>query len=66
MAQAILELVTRSRRAPFASGEHIENALANYLRAAGAPADYPKAIYAYNHAWWYVDEVLSWARRYRG
>ena len=37
-----------------------------YLRAAGAPADYPKAIYAYNHAWWYVAQVLSWARRYRG
>jgi len=39
--------------------------MANYLHAAGAPADYPKAIYAYNHAWWYVDEVLAWARRYR-
>jgi Transglycosylase SLT domain len=40
--------------------------MANYLRAAGAPGDYDRAIYAYNHAWWYVDEVLSWARRYRG
>jgi membrane-bound lytic murein transglycosylase B len=39
--------------------------MANYLHAAGAPADYPRAIFAYNHAWWYVDEVLSWARRYR-
>jgi membrane-bound lytic murein transglycosylase B len=39
--------------------------MANYLAAAGAPSDYPKAIYAYNHAWWYVAEVLRWARRYR-
>ncbi len=39
---------------------------ANYLRAAGAPGDYRAAIYAYNHAWWYVQEVESWADRYRG
>ena len=25
-----------------------------------------QAIYGYNHAWWYVTDVLSWARRYRG
>jgi Transglycosylase SLT domain len=37
---------------------------ANYLRASGAPRDYRRAIYAYNHAWWYVAEVESWARRY--
>ena len=40
--------------------------MANYLRACGAPADYPRAVYGYNHAWWYVADVLSWARRYRG
>ena len=40
--------------------------MANYLHAAGAPSDYRRAIFAYNHAWWYVDEVLGWARRYRG
>jgi len=40
--------------------------MANYLRAAGAPADYPDAIFAYNHAWWYVAEVMAWATRYRG
>lgn len=40
--------------------------MANYLRACGAPADYPQAIYGYNHAWWYVAEVLAWARRYTG
>jgi hypothetical protein len=39
--------------------------MANYLHASGAPRDYPDAIYAYNHAWWYVQLVLSWARRYR-
>jgi len=37
---------------------------ANYLRASGAPADYRQAIYAYDHAEWYVDEVMSWAARY--
>jgi hypothetical protein len=37
---------------------------ANYLRASGAPSDYEAAIYAYNHAGWYVAEVEEWARRY--
>ncbi len=39
---------------------------ANYLRASGAPGDYQRAIFAYNHANWYVTEVESWAARYRG
>jgi hypothetical protein len=39
--------------------------MANYLKASGAPGNYWKAIYAYNHAAWYVTDVLSWARRYR-
>lgn len=39
---------------------------ANYLRASGAPGDYARAIYAYNHASWYVAEVESWAARYGG
>jgi hypothetical protein len=39
---------------------------ASYLRASGAPGDYRAAIYAYNHAWWYVEEVEYWADRYRG
>lgn len=38
--------------------------MANYLRACGAPGDWSAAIYCYNHAWWYVAEVLSWARLY--
>ncbi len=37
---------------------------ANYLRASGAPKDYRQAVYAYNHAWWYVDEVEAWAKKY--
>jgi hypothetical protein len=41
-------------------------AAAAYLRAAGAPDDYRRAIFAYNHASWYVSEVLTWAERYRG
>jgi Transglycosylase SLT domain len=39
---------------------------ANYLKASGAPGDYKKAIFAYNHAEWYVEEVESWAAKYRG
>jgi hypothetical protein len=39
---------------------------ANYLRASGAPGDYTKAIFAYNHAIWYVAEVEHWAAVYRG
>src|SRR5918998_689507 len=37
---------------------------ARYLRASGAPRHYRKAIYAYNHAWWYVDKVLAGARKF--
>jgi hypothetical protein len=39
--------------------------MANFVRASGAPSDYPRAIFAYNHATWYVSEVLAWAARYR-
>jgi hypothetical protein len=38
---------------------------ASYLRASGAPTDYRSAIFAYNHASWYVAEVEEWAARYR-
>ena len=37
---------------------------ARFLRASGAPGDYRRAIFAYNHAEWYVDEVEKWAHRY--
>ena len=39
-------------------------AAANYLDAAGAQEDLARAIFAYNHADWYVDEVLLYARQY--
>jgi murein DD-endopeptidase MepM/ murein hydrolase activator NlpD len=37
-------------------------AAARYLRAAGADRDLRGAIFAYNHADWYVDSVLTRAR----
>ncbi len=39
-------------------------AAANYLKAAGAHEDLYDAIFAYNHADWYVQEVLLYARAY--
>jgi membrane-bound lytic murein transglycosylase B len=41
-------------------------AAARYLSAAGMPADTYGAIYAYNHADWYVSEVLADAGCYAG
>jgi hypothetical protein len=40
-------------------------AMANYLRASGAPGDYGRALFAYNHARWYVAKVERWASLYR-
>jgi len=39
-------------------------AAGNYLKAAGAHEDLYGAIFAYNHADWYVQEVLLYARAY--
>jgi len=39
-------------------------AAARYLNAAGGQDDLRTAIFAYNHADWYVDEVLLYARQY--
>src|SRR5206468_2170316 len=36
---------------------------ANYLHASGAPGDYARALYSYNHAIPYVTAVLLYARR---
>jgi murein DD-endopeptidase MepM/ murein hydrolase activator NlpD len=36
-------------------------AAARYLAAAGGQADISRAVFAYNHAQWYVDEVLGLA-----
>lgn len=38
---------------------------ARYLRASGAPGDDARAIFAYNHAGWYVTEVEHVAAGYR-
>ncbi|MCW3016578.1 MAG: peptidoglycan DD-metalloendopeptidase family protein [Solirubrobacterales bacterium] len=41
-------------------------AAARYLKAAGGQTDLPKAIFAYNHAQWYVDRVVERAREFAG
>jgi len=51
-------------RSPYDPADAIP-AAAKYLRATGAPADYQAALLAYNHAQWYVDEVLAKAAEYR-
>jgi murein DD-endopeptidase MepM/ murein hydrolase activator NlpD len=38
---------------------------ARYLKASGAPGDWRGALFAYNHADWYVQQVLDQAERYR-
>src|SRR4029077_10460297 len=30
----------------------------------GGPAGLQDAVFAYNHAWWYVSEVMAWAAKY--
>jgi hypothetical protein len=39
---------------------------ANYLHASGAPGNERGALYAYNHAWPYVDAVLAYANQMAG
>jgi Transglycosylase SLT domain len=39
-------------------------AAARYLRASGAPANWHDAIYAYNHAEWYVERIFGDFRRF--
>jgi cell wall-associated NlpC family hydrolase len=39
-------------------------AMARYLLAHGAPGDLRRALYAYNHSWDYVDQVLAVAASY--
>ena len=41
-------------------------AAARYLAAAGGREDVPRAIFAYNHAQWYVDDVLELAALFGG
>ncbi len=51
-------------RSPYDPADAIP-AAAKYLKATGAPGDYQQALLAYNHAQWYVDQVLAKARQYR-
>jgi hypothetical protein len=53
------------RRSPYDPADAVP-AAARYLRASGAPADYRAALFAYNHADWYVAQVLEKAAEYRG
>jgi len=39
---------------------------ARFLQASGAPGDWRAALFSYNHAGWYVAEVLRQAPEYRG
>jgi hypothetical protein len=39
-------------------------AAARYLKAAGGDKDLRQGIFAYNHADWYVDEVILYAQQY--
>jgi hypothetical protein len=39
-------------------------ATANYLHASGAPKDWYGALFAYNHADWYVEKVLATAAEF--
>jgi hypothetical protein len=39
---------------------------ANYMHASGAPGNWHDAIFAYNHAEWYVEEVLENAEKFGG
>ena len=38
---------------------------ARYLKAGGAPQDWYRALFSYNHADWYVVKVLGVAEGYR-
>ena len=40
-------------------------AAASYLEDGGAPQDWYRALYSYNHADWYVKKVLAVAEAYR-
>jgi len=53
------------RQDPADPGDAIP-AAGNYLRVSGAPGDWYGAVFAYNHADWYVRQVLDLADRYQG
>jgi len=49
-----------------ADPEDAIHAAARYLSASGAPRDWHRALFAYNHADWYVRQVLALADSYQG
>jgi soluble lytic murein transglycosylase-like protein len=49
------------KASPYHSADAIFST-ARYLRANGAPGNYRRAIFAYNHADWYVNQVLGLSR----
>jgi hypothetical protein len=51
------------RRDPYDPDDAIY-AAANYLHASGAPRDWHRALFAYNHSDQYVDQVLALADRF--
>ncbi len=48
---------------PYNAADAIFSA-ANYLHDSGAPGDWWEAIFAYNHASWYVEKVLRYANEF--
>lgn len=48
---------------PYSARDAIHSA-ANYLSASGAPSEWYDAVWAYNHADWYVEDVLGKAACY--
>lgn len=53
------------RRDPASPADAI-HAAARYLHAAGAPANWYRAVFSYNHADWYVQAVLKQADAFKG
>ena len=52
------------RKNPWSAADAIP-AAANMLKRAGAPGNWHDAIFSYNHAEWYVDDVMAQAAAYR-
>jgi Transglycosylase SLT domain len=50
---------------PYSADDAIFSA-ANYLHDSGAPGDWWEAIFAYNHAAWYVEKVLRYEKEFSG
>jgi Ca2+-binding RTX toxin-like protein len=52
------------KASPYNSSDAIFSS-ARYLRASGAPRNYRRALFAYNHANWYVNQVLALSRKFK-